>query len=268
MRRKSMKDVGIKNIPWSLVFVLAAAGICSAQSVLYLPQFADGTQDGAVAWATSISVTNPAPLGTPAASGTITFTQDDGTPVDVTLVDYFGVPTGNTFQLAGGQTKQFQSAIFGGGSTNKNKPGPLKIGFVTVTSTLPVTVGGGFAEVSANGIISAAAVQAAMPLKRQGIFFTKNDNTNTALAVANPGTTAATLTFQLLDGSGTPIVPQVTRTLAANNHTAFFVPDLFPSAPFEMWGTMRITSDQPVVSTALFFIPGGGFVTTPVFPLP
>jgi hypothetical protein len=258
----------MKNISRSLVFILFAAGICSAQSVLYFPQFADGTQDGVVAWGTSITVTNPAPLGTPAASGTITFTQDDGAPVNVMLVDYYGAPAGNTFQLAGGQTKIFQSAFLGGGATNNTNPGPLEIGFATVTSTLPVTAGVGFVEASRNGIIGAAAVQAATPLTRQAIFFTKNDNTNTAVAVANPGTKSATITFQILDGSGTPIVPQVTRTLAAKNHTAFFVPDLFPSAPFEIWGTMRITSDQPIVSTALLFIPGGGFITTPVFPLP
>jgi hypothetical protein len=258
----------MKNILWSLVFVAFAAGICSAQSVLYFPQFADGTQDGTVAWGTSITITNPASLGTPAASGTIAFTLDDGTPANITLVDYFGVPTGNTFQLAGGQTKIFQSAFLGGGSANKNPIGPLRIGFVTVTSTLPVYAGLGFVEANLNGIIGAAGVPPATPLTRQVIGFIKNDNTNTALAVANPGTSAATITFQILDGSGTSIVPQVTRKLAGKNHTAFFVPDLFPTAPFEIWGTMRITSDQPIVSTALVFIPGGGFITTPVFPLP
>jgi hypothetical protein len=77
MTRESMKDIRVKNIVWSIVFVLFAAGMCSAQSVLYLPQFADGTQDGVVAWATVVLVTNPAPLGTPAASGTITFTQNE-----------------------------------------------------------------------------------------------------------------------------------------------------------------------------------------------
>jgi hypothetical protein len=234
-------------------------------TTLYFPQFADGLQ-GSVVWGTVIFVTNPAGLGTPAATGTITLTQDDGTPMNVPLVDYYGAAAGNTFQLAGGQTKFFQSAILAGG--NPANVGPLKVGFATVTSNLPVTASLVFVELSQNGISAAAGVPAATPLSRQAVVFVKNNDTNTGVALANPQTAAATITFQLVDGSGAQIAPPVTRTLAQKNHTAFFVSDLFPSAPAEIWGQLRITSDQSIVSTPLLFIPGGQFTTVPIFPLP
>jgi hypothetical protein len=55
--------------------------------------------------------------------------------------------------------------------------------------------------------------------------------------------------------------------LAANNHTAFFVPDLFPSVTSKIYGTMRITSDVPIFSTALL-LSIGSFAALPVFSLP
>ena len=51
MPRQSMRNIGIRNILWSLVCALFAAGICSAQTVLYFPQVVDGVQAGAgVGW--------------------------------------------------------------------------------------------------------------------------------------------------------------------------------------------------------------------------
>jgi hypothetical protein len=82
----------------------------------------------------------------------------------------------------------------------------------------------------------------------------------------NSGTGTATISFQLLDGNAATILPPVTRTLAPNNHTSFFISQLFPSAPRIIFGTMRMTSDRPIVATALTFT-GTVFVTTPVFPI-
>jgi hypothetical protein len=73
----------------------------------------------------------------------------------------------------------------------------------------------------------------------------------------------ATITIQLLDKAGTPIVEPVTQTLAANNHTAFLVTDVFPNVPDTVYGTMRITSDKPIVSTVLLFN-GSTFASLPV----
>jgi hypothetical protein len=245
----------MKNILSSLIFVLLGAVVCSAQSVLYFPHFVDGSQGGGILWATLITVTNPAGAGTASASGTITMTRDDGTPMNIALKDENGGPAGNTFQLAGGQTKFFFSS----------SSGSLTTGFATVTSNLPVS-GALVFFLLAPGAFSEVGVPAATPLTRQATVVAEANGFNTGVGLANPGTGAATITFQLLDTHGAPIVPQVIRTLPANNHIAFFVTDLFPSAPSAVFGTLRITSDTPVVSTALLFNQNN-FASLPVFPL-
>jgi len=258
-RRKLMK-----NIVLSLVFVLFATGVCSAQTTLYFPQFVDGVQPAAgVGWITAIVVTNPAATGTPAASGTITLTDNNGAPLNLTLVDDNGQPAGNSFQLAGGQTKLFQSPQSGA-----NGPLPFNSGFATLTSNLPVSATSAFIEFNLQAVpIAIAGVPASTPLTRQMIVAVKDSNSNTALAAANPGVGAASITFQLLDRSGTQIGSLVTRPLVANGHTAFFLSELFPNVTSNILGTLRITSDKAIVTTALIF-QDATFGTLPVFPLP
>ena len=54
----------MKRIVLSLVFILFAAGICSAQNISYFPEYADGFLPATgVAWITSIVVTKEMGLG-------------------------------------------------------------------------------------------------------------------------------------------------------------------------------------------------------------
>lgn len=251
----------MKNIVWTVFCVIAAAAICSAQTTtFYFPQVADGVQADGTAWQTAIGLTNPAAPGSPAASGTITFTTDNGSPLNITLVDEQSQPIGSgstiPFQIAGGQTRIFVSI----------PTGPVNNGFATVTSNLPITGGAAFYEYGGNGAsrIGSAGVQAATPTKQQAIFVLRAERT--AFAVASPDG-AANITFQLLDKNGIVALPNVTKTLPAGNHTAFFVNQLFPSVSERFYGTVRITSDPAaIVGTALLF--EDQFYTIPVFPLP
>jgi hypothetical protein len=255
----------MKRIVLSLVFILFAAGICSAQNTYYFPQFVDGLLPAtSVAWISVIAVTNPAAPGTTAASGTITLTSDTGTPLNLALCDENGQPAGATFQLAGGQTKLFQSP-----QSCANSALPFNSGFATMTSTLPVSASSVFIQFSLlNGVpFGVGGVPASTPLMRQMILSVNDSSTNTAVALANPGVGTATITFQLLDKLGNQVAGLATRTMLANNHTAFFVRELFPNVPGALTGTMRITSDKPIVTTALVF-EGATFGALPVFPLP
>jgi len=260
--------------------ILAAATVCAAQSVLYFPQVADGNQSGGFVWGTIFVITNPAALGTAAASGTLTLTKDDGTPWPKTLVDVNGTSVGFastfSFQLAGGQTKILLTL---GAASPDNYSIPLAAGFATVTSNLPLAGGLVFDErgpigTPCNGCqqsigrIAEAGVSPATPLMAQTTVALASNNgegTNSAIAIANPGTGTAKITFQILDPNGASPAPAVTRTLAGGNHTAFFINQLFPN--LEFIGTVRITSDVPLVSTALIFEHNGQFATIPVFPL-
>ena len=264
MSRQSMRNIGIRNILWSLVCALFAAGICSAQTVLYFPQFVDGAQPASdVGWMTVIAVTNPAFYGTNTASGTITLTNPDGTPMNIMLTDENGNP-GNTFQLAGAQTKFFFSPAGDG-------PQPFKMGYATLRSNLPVSAGSVFMEldVQKGTVIATAGVPASTPLTREAIIAVgdKHDSVKTGLAMANPGTAPATITFVLLDKSGSLIVPSVTLTLPPGNYRASFISELFPNAPTDYFGTLRVLSDKGIVTAALLF-QGAAFGTVPVIPLP
>src|SRR5262245_60296546 len=128
-----MEDEPMKKTSWALVLILFAAGVCSAQTTLYLPQFVDGRPDvNSIAWGTIIFVSNPAGLGTSAATVTITLTKDNGLPLNLQFTDENGSPAANTFQIAGGQAKYLFSPSNGRPLT------PLNVGFATVTSNITV----------------------------------------------------------------------------------------------------------------------------------
>jgi hypothetical protein len=258
-----MKNNLIKNMLWSLVFVLSGAGICSAQGTLYFPQFVDGTDPNIAGnyWGTIIEVTNPTELTSSVVSGSITLKKDSGTVMDITLTDENGQPqpTDNSFQLSAGQTKFFFSP-----KVTSTAVVPYNVGYATVSSNLAIAVNLIFLEGKGNVPFALAGVPASPALNRQVIFA----NANTGVAVLNPFSNLLTLTFQYFDKSGALIVPAVTRTLAPNSHTAFFVGlDLFPTAPSTAVGTLRMTSTNSFVATALLFQniqTNGPFGTIPV----
>jgi hypothetical protein len=247
------------NSPQSLQ--LSGTGL--AQAIFsYLPQIADGRQAGGIAWVTSIGITNPASSGT--ASGTITFTQDNGAPFNVSFTDQQGrvVGSGNRipFQLAAGQTNFFSSTA----------AGPLTVGFATVASNLAVVASAIFVETSntTQTNIAQAGVAAGTPLARQAIFAIETKKADTGVAIVNPGPTTANITLQLLDTNGGVAFPPVTIALPANSHTARFVSQLFPSAAASsFYGTLQIISSTPVVTTALLFQSDGTFTALPVITL-
>jgi len=250
----------MKGIVWSLFWILFATTLCSAQTTLYFPQIADG-RSGGFGWVTAIAITNPAPLGSATASVTLSFNQDDGTALNLPLTDLAGQPVSVSagsfgFQISGGQTRLYVSTGLASSITT---------GFATITSNLPVVGAVVFFEFTDAGArVAEAGVAAAAPLTQQATIVSKN-NQDTGVAVANPGTQTGTVTFLLLDTNGASLFPAVTRSLAGKNHTAFFVSQLFPNLPNGFFGTLRITSSIPIVTTSLLFENDGKFATLPVF---
>jgi len=271
----------MKRLLSVLFCIFATTAIAQAQNIVYFPQVADGTQSDGSRWGTIIVVTNPAPLGAGNSAGTLNFIKDDGTPLIIKWQNYGGRGSDLTnspspsihFELAAGQTTVFISAGELGQSTTS-----LQTGFATLDSITPFSATVIFSEFGpGGGRIAQAGVLAATPSTKQEIIaiapspsgpsniYPPNTATS-AVALANPGTSTANITFQLLDSSSFQVGSLVTRTLAANNHTAFFVNQLFPNTA--IGGQLRITSDVPIVGTALLFQNNGQFATFPVFPLP
>jgi hypothetical protein len=264
----------MKRILSVVVCGLVTAAICTAQSTLYFPQIAEGVQANGIQWGMIIAVTNP---DTVVQAFTFGVMKDDGTPWTINwqqngCLQEEGNQPSILCDLGPGHTALLISPGESGHSTTS-----LQTGFAKLVTTPPVSGTAIFSESGPAGRIAQAGVLSATPSTRQEIIalapnpsgsnFLYPPNTATsALAVANPGASTANITFQLLDSNGGAVAAPVTRTLAANNHTAFFVNQLFPNTTIA--GTMRVLSDVPIVATGLLFQSNGQFETFPVFPLP
>ena len=248
----------LKQILAIMTGIFIPSLICSAQTVVYFPQVVDGIT-GNSGWTSSMAVANS---GTATASGTITFTQDDGTPFNIVMRDQLKNPvgSGNTvpFQIPPGQTRFFLS----------HARQPVTSGFATITSNVPVVAGLVFSEyyVDASGggtLISEAGVPSATASTQQTVIAVKDQN-DSGIALANVGTAAATITFRLVDTNGNQALPAVTRTVGPMNHTAFLLSQLFPDAPAAFYGLLRMTSTSPIVVTSLIVETTGLFATLPI----
>ena len=205
-------------------------------SPLSLSQFADGG-----GWRTQVILVNPTdnPL-----TGTIQFLGDGSATVAASPVTLtangqaassfaYTIPRQSSFKLATSGTPSTTSSGSVRVTPTGNTVAPsallvfsYKPGAVTVSEAgVPAIQGSAFrmyAEVN----------NAAMP-----------GPIETGVAVANLGSTAGTVNFELfkLDGSAAGI-PSTSLTLAANGHLAKFVQELFPALPLPFQGILRISS--------------------------
>jgi hypothetical protein len=233
--------------------ILASAFTSFAQNTFYYPQVADGVLGGVI-WRTTIFLTNPASSGT--ASGNIEFTKSDGSAFVVAFRDQAGntVGAGNSipFQIGPGQTRKFVSS---GASAYQG-------GYATVTSNAAVSGTAVFSSFTLGGqLIGEAGVPAGSAVPRQAIVVDTQNGFQTGVAYANPTTNSTVVTLTLLNSDGVQVAT-TTDTLAARNHKALFVSQIFTSAP-SLAGTMQISSPSaPLAAIALRFDPSFNLFTT------
>jgi hypothetical protein len=227
-------------------------------SMFYFPQVADGIQADGVSWKTTIFLANP---GGSTATGGIAFTTSAGSPFNISFVDEGGssVSSGNTipFSIPPGQSRKLVST----------STGSLSVGYAIVSASADVKGTAVFSQFAPNGVlIGEAGVPSAAAVGRQAIFVDTQSGFSTGVAYANPNSSPAAITLQLVGADGSPIGAPTSRTLQPNEHTAAFVNQLFASAP-AFAGTMQITSSTPLAAIALRFAPSGSFTTLPPVPL-
>jgi len=237
-----------------LSFMLAGTAICSAQQfTYYYPEIASGSYGGGY-WQTTVFITNANAPGTAAASGSITFTRDDGTPFGLTMTD----EAGNLFS---GSTIGFQ---LGGGETRKYVTVPdtaLSGGFATVTATAPVIGTAVFTQSAADGtMLGEAGVPAAIPLGKQAILVDTTNGFKTGVAIANPNTSPLHITFQLLNDAG-QVAATTQMDLPALQHFSVFVHEMFPNVG-PMVGRLQFWCLNPMTSVGLRFDPSYVLFTT------
>ena len=248
-----------------LVIVATLSGVATAQTTSYFPRVANGVF-GDIFFTTTIFVANPAESGT--IDVTFTFTQGNGSPLNVSFVDEDGQPVGAgnmvpIAALAAGQSRKLVST--GEGSLLDG------LGFATISSSGSVSTSAVYSQFSgvpgSGTLFSEAAVTPAEPVLSQAIFMDETGNFRTSLAYANPSQVAtATVSLNLLN---TQALQVLTTTISVDplNGAGRFVDEFFaPSSIDGHVGTLQIVSDTGLVTVALRFA-GNLFTSIPPFPL-
>src|SRR5262245_16242109 len=101
----------MRRLLQALFWILTISVVCSAQVPVFFPQIANGQQGGGISWITWLFITNPGASNT-TTSGSIQFTQSNGTPFNITFIDVDTLQVAGTnnilvFQLNAGQTKVY-----------------------------------------------------------------------------------------------------------------------------------------------------------------
>jgi hypothetical protein len=240
----------MKRVLLSMVFLMAASVVASAQSfTYYFPQVAVGA-----GWRTTIFLSNA--TASP-ASGTVTFTANDGSAFASNWTDESGnnvTNGGNTiqFSLNSGESRKFVSV----------DDRPLTDGYAMVTANASVLGTAMFSLLDGSGnIIAEAGVPMAIPLGKQAVFVDTTNGFRTGVAIANPNSGPLEIHFELLTDTG-QLLNSTVQTVGGFAHIALFTDELFAGQP-PMVGRLQYWCLNPMVSVALRFSPTANFTTMP-----
>jgi hypothetical protein len=238
----------MKRVLFSMVLILAASAVASAQSfTYYFPQVAVGA-----GWRTTIFLSNA--TASP-ASATLTFTGNDGGPFNNNWLNENGNNLSNggatfTVNLNSGESRKFVSV----------DDHPLTSGYAMVSANASVLGAAMFSLLDGSGNITAeAGVPMAIPLGKQAVFVDTTNGFRTGVAIANPNSLPLEVHFELLTDTGTLLTSTI-QTLPPLAHVALFTDQLFPGQP-PMVGRLQYWCMNPMVSVALRFSPSVQFTT-------
>lgn len=177
---------------------------------------------------TSLTVVNN---GTAPVSGNIAFVHQDGSPwkVQVGSSSESIIP----FDLVPGASKQVT------GQAN----GPATVGHATVTSVGgPIDCFSSFAISEGSKLLTTATVLGHVPSQVLSLPVEVSSESQTGIAIANPGSDPVKVRLSLLNPAGTvtgSLVPAILNPLPAGGQVAAFLGELFPDVK-QFQGTLRI----------------------------
>jgi hypothetical protein len=200
----------------------------------FLAQVADGEQ-----YRTALLLTNPKSIF---VSGKAEFFRSNGSPMIVTV----GGRTGSSFDFAIPPKGVVRIQTDGSSAT-------LQAGYARVTAEDELEGIGLFQLYNSAGVLlTEAGVTRSVLLRSFEIFATTLNNVNTGVALVNPGATTANISLKILNSTGATVEERII-TLAAGQHIARFIDELFSTAPgikaFE--GSLLVASDVPLAATAV-----------------
>ena len=215
------------------------AGIFAATSprfTLLFPQIADGTGSGG-SWRTTFVLAN---RSSSPASATLSFFDDSGRPMSL--------------GIAGQQQTQQSVTVPGLGVAQIQTDGAsvLKTGWATVQTDQSLSGIALFAFSDGAGkFVNEVGAPATVPLRSMSIFVDAGAGTSTGVALANPNSVSADLTFILRDSNSNEMA-RTSLNIPTNGHLARYVGELLPlNISGDFHGKLDIVSTQPLVSLTL-----------------
>lgn len=211
---------------------------------IFFPQIADGEGQS-----TLITLVN---LGFEEANGQVDFIGIDGQPLSLPIAGVGGTDSSVEFVIPPRSSLRVQT---GSGNT-------LQRGWAVVSADQDVRGSALFQFSSAGTVLFEAGVAQSTAVGEALVFIQKDIglspvdgvtevNFSTGVALANPSQQDAEVEMTLVDDDGV-IVATITLPLAAGNQDSRFIEEFFPDDVGETFeGTLRLSSDVPVIVTSL-----------------
>jgi hypothetical protein len=202
--------------------------------LVYFPQIIDGAL-----YTTTILLANSS--ASP-ASGSINLIQSQGRALlallngQLTSSVRFTIPANGTLRL------------------ETELSSDLRAGWAQVIADTPLNGSVIFQARYGDQILSEAGVSAALPTRSFSMFAYQRGSTATGMALVNPGTQTATITFTLRNKNGDRL-SSTTRSLAPYEHSALFTHELFDlvQGMDEFEGSIDVASTSDLVAVTLRF---------------
>jgi hypothetical protein len=228
------------------------ATTAAPQYTLRFPQIADGGGGVSGGWRTTFVLAN---RSTTPATATVSFYDDTGAPLSLTV----------------GGMQQTQTTVnvpaLGVAQVQTQGGGPLTVGWALVQSDQNLTGSAiyGLLDRSGNSV-SEVGVPASLPLLSMSVFAQAGATTSTGVALANPNSTAATVTLILRDANSSEL-SRISVVVPAMGHLARYANELFSGMPpGEFNGKIEVISTQPLAGLTLRQQGDSVFTSLPVIP--
>ncbi len=161
---------------------------------------------------------------------------------------------GTRFQTPAGtpsEPVQFNIPPMGTARLQVTLPGDSVAGYGVFSGKMQIDGTALFKSLEGNHILSEAGVGLSKPTRDFTVYIDNADNASSGYAVANSGSTPATLNLTLRNNFGS-VRERATITLPPSHHFAEFANQRFPlTAPAGFIGSIEFTSDQNVAAVAL-----------------
>ncbi len=174
------------------------------------------------------------------ANVSVALTKDDGSALTVNIPGYGNSSLFTISNLAPGGSVFMQT---------DGSPSSPAVGAAKITSNVPIGASGIFTVTNSGVFQTETGVGDSPLLTSFTLPLDITGNFDTGVAFFNPGNTAATLNFRLIDDKGAQVGSVETRNLPTQGHLATFASQIFNAG--NLRGSVAVSSNTPVAAMTL-----------------